>query len=275
MTGYRLGTWIDTPPGKTLKRSSMALMNELPFDHVSPMVDGSSPGLQDQRWFERHLEKLRDGLRDDIEIGPTVWVEPVREYIERLAVMLPVLCRIVCAAFVCADSEMRWKKRYVRGYDSLEEAGLHLSEVLYSSAPIVEGTAFPKHRESSANATIAVDRYMEQVYSIHTHPSGRKIKASSKRYGPGHYQRWALQELKAERPDVEIGAGLACWRQKFAGMNPADAMALAHGAAIAEGATWLREWSWKHILGNSYPARFLRELAPSQRHWLMAYHQSA
>lgn len=258
----RREAWIDDPPSLVLQPKHLDALRSLGLTGVAVMVDTWKPGL-DLRWRERDLERLAEAL-PDMDRTVTCWAEPEPGSVAALSKGLPPLVRAFGAEAVECDLEMAWKTRRVRGYPSLAEAGLRLSEALYGTGVLVETTTFPYHLEATRAATVACDRVLLQVYSTHTRIDGTKVPWTGATFSPGEFQRWGIRRLREHRPQVEAAAGLAAWKQAHSRwpVSAEDAMARAYGATVAEGVTLARWWSSKQLVrGPRYGARFLRELA--------------
>lgn len=263
MSELDIGLYIDDPPRLVLKRWYLERLKQLRLDHVSVMVDGTRPGLIDQRWFPADLEKLAEELCS-VRRCLTFWLEPVRWSIDALDKALPDLQSAFGSKTNGADVEKRFKRRYLRGYESMEEAGEHSADVLRCGDSQVESTSFPSHPEAKSGAVVACDVFVNQIYGLH-HRGEVPVQWGS-RYAPGTYHRWAIAKFRRERPDVALAVAHPAWKQKFKNRDGEDAMATAMGASIAEGVTIHRTWSSKHVIrGNDYAWRFFTRDLPQVR----------
>lgn len=273
--GLDLGIWFDDSLHQVTPRYMEALKS-VGIERVHIMVDRSTKGWN-PRFDREHCELIESLFRDFRKIV-VIWPEPTKGYVNDLRRDLPWIVKLTNAVGVEFDCEHNWKRRLVRGYDNLEEAGLELVEVtdqLFSKAfggsrcADLYVTTFPAHLEASASATVTpfVDYLNLQVYSVRQ----RDQQPSSWRgaLDPGVFQTNSLTNaqvaLDTQGRGVELVSGIALWDQKWEGRPESDAIQAAWDASL-EHTNRLTFWSSKFLVGgrkNSYSLSALRQILAS------------
>ena len=265
-----IGLWIVCPPRRVLGPGYIEELKDLGISTAAIMVETSNPEL-DVRWTPEQIGRACELCRAaDIEVVLSVWPMPSREYLEELAPWLESVVPLGVAGVEC-DLEHLWAPSRLHGFTSLTEAAAYLLLRLHSLRDRhdvrLEVTTHPWHSESSPRALVAphVDRLVEQAYSIRERPDGTLVAWDSRTLGPGHHQRWAIEDARlvpsiaAGHPNLSLG--LAAWSQVWPDHAPREAMRLAYDAALECEPAEVRYWSSAFVLGsaaNGYSATWLR-----------------
>lgn len=237
-TPLALSAWVDDPAKLTLTPAYVTALRALPLTGVAVMLDSLEPGLGDVRWSARDLERLRQALPDH-ERTLTLWGTPQREHIGALAMGLAPLLDALGTRRVEVDLEGagRWRRKDVRGYADLAEAGTALvHELRHAGAEHIGITTFPGMLDACGSALAGADALALQVYATST---------------SGHSPEWTGQRLTAaiaRYPHLEVIAGVAAYRQP--GKRDEDRTAHMRrclGEASRAGCGRARLWSVKHL----------------------------
>jgi len=197
------------------------------------------PGMGDVRWSADDLAVLAAALPDH-ERTLTLWGVPDRAHIEALPATLGPLLRACGSTRAEADLEGagRWRRKDVRGYRSLDDAGRALIAALRSAgAEHTSVTTFPGMLDAVSGALEGADELALQVYATTT--SGHSPERT------GRYLAAAI----ARYPHLAVTAGVAAYRQPGA----SDAERTAHmrrclSEASRAGCSRVALWSAKHAV---------------------------
>lgn len=273
-----LGVWIDDPPRIVLAGRYLDRLCELPISHVAVMLDGPKPGLGDQKWDWRDLERLFIRL-PTLDRVLTAWIPADADAVAELARELPGLLRALGTSTLELDAEGagHWRERDVRGYEDadgdgkrLDDAARGIADALWAidGLETIEVTSYPGMlaraallvRELSA---LGPTRYVSQDYAVATRDG--VPQAWDGRHGP---LRMATESrakaASALPPEVELCSGAAAYRTTWP--DGRDSMVPAIRASYR--ARLVRLWSSKWLCrkaGHERRRGLLEELRPLTR----------
>lgn len=276
-----VGVWVDDPPSTATKPAFFDDLVDCNIDLVDVMADTPREGW-DPKWPEKRIGKFGDLAHErGMDVAVTVWPEPDKRTIRDTANGVKELLLASGATELCLDVEFQWKPNKVRGFraregrTALDLAGDYAIDALRDAAEecgcTLSLSTFTAHTENGRGADLAphVDLIVVQAYSVrHRRRRGKRwLVESGHTYGPGHMQNHTIDRSEQVpgvlEGEVELGVGLAAYDQVWPDVDAATAMALAVDSATGRGATHLRYWSSKWIVGrraNAYARRFLQSL---------------
>lgn len=266
-TGPTLGVWIDDPPEIVLSGTYLArLLGEAPISEVAVMLDGPHPGLSDQRWDWRELERLRKRLPPHVRRILTAWIAPKASAVDELAGAVPRLIEALGAHGFELDAEPAggWREAQVRGYldanrdrRRLDDAAAAIGDFMAAlDVEDLEVTTFPGALRAVAVLVEEIARrarpdqrvrYLSQDYAVrHRGSKSAPILVEwASALGPLRLPLEARAKARATLPaSVVLGTGLAAYDHSF---PQGDALEKSVEVARADGADLFRIWSGKWI----------------------------
>lgn len=200
----------------------------------------------------------------------TCWPRPAKTQIDALEADMAKLVKACGAVALEVDVEGNWDRKHLAGFPTMKDAAAYLLIALRRAAggARLELNTYPYHSENGEGADLAphFDLLIPQAYSVNSR-AGKDIAWNDPTLGPGAMQRMTMQRAKqtGAKPAALTACGLAAYEQRFHGHDPKDAMREAIRAAQGMGASRLRWWSSKWIVGKMatpYAGLVIREVSP-------------
>lgn len=262
--GLIRGAWLDLRPSIALRDETLESIGAMRLDEIGVMIDGPKPGLTDQSWSLRDLERFAVATRGTARIV-TCWGTPTHAATAELRDKLPEIVMALEAHEVETDDE----EQIDRGsdYASIDAWAGARSEAILGTPGVRRHrvTLYPARLKRSLPIVRRAHVLLDQVYPVDRRRQNGVVGSVtwSSRLGPERFPREALATARRLLDDggaahVELAAGLAAYHQEWAGRArakdepPVDelAMSLALRSARAAGAQRVWWWSIRHLLAT-------------------------
>jgi hypothetical protein len=274
-----LGVWCDCLAKNVLKKKYFRKLKSLNIKTLALMINESNTIEENipfkVRWKKSELKKAANLAEEfDINLVYTVWPRPDKNLIDEIFIFLKNNADLRKLKAIEMDAEGNWDVKFLKGFKDMLSASNYLNRMLddFCKNKIRKDlTTFPAHKENCNQAQLSkyMDCLFPQAYSVRNRKN--HLVSISHRLGPGNLQNWALSrtELVPNFQNKILGCGLSIYDQYgFEGLSPEEALYLAARTAVVLGATELKFWSSKYLLGkmaNNYSENFFKSLKKERK----------